>query len=240
MTLRALQACLSAAIAATLASLISSCALLPRVQGERVSESQSLERISPRQIVQLGFGREAAFAACMEPACPTVTRKTLETAQQTPMDSATVAVNSSVAKATTTIYSLGIKPAFKPATDDAVQSRKQPLPLRLYFPLGGAALTPSDKAALDELIPHASKADRIVIAGRTDNVGSDTANQAVALARANTVRDYLRAKLPAPNEAFVIDAQGSCCFIASNDTPEGRKQNRRVEIVLSVPEQVAP
>ena len=79
-----------------------------------------------------------------------------------------------------------------------------------------------------------------MIAGRTDNAGSDAANQAVALARANTVRDYLRAKLPAGGDALLVDAQGSCCFIASNDTPEGRKQNRRVEVVLSVPEQVAP
>jgi len=133
-----------------------------------------------------------------------------------------------------------MKASVQPAKVDTALSQKQPSPLVLYFPLGGAGLTASDKAALDELIPYASKAQRIVIAGRTDNAGSDAANQAVALARANTVRDYLRAKLPAGGDALLVDAQGSCCFIASNDTPEGRKQNRRVEVVLSVPEQVAP
>jgi len=112
--------------------------------------------------------------------------------------------------------------------------------LILHFPLARTELTASDKAALDKVIPSARKAERIVIASRTDNVGSDSANQTIALARAQTVRDYLLAKLPARGAAVVIDAQASCCFIASNDTPEGRKQNRRVEIVLSVPEQVAP
>jgi outer membrane protein OmpA-like peptidoglycan-associated protein len=105
--------------------------------------------------------------------------------------------------------------------------------------LGGVALSRFEKVALEKLVPLASKADRIVIAGRTDSIGSDSANQAVALARANAVRDYLRANLAVPDEAFVIDAQGSCCYIASNETPEGRKRNRRVEIILSVPEQVA-
>ena len=240
MTLRAWQACLSANLAAALAALVSSCALLPQAQVERLQESQPVEHISPRQIVQLGFGRDAVFAACIEPACPSVTRKTLETAQPLAMSSATVAVDSSVAKTATTIHSLGIKPAIEPATADAVPSGKQPLPLVLYFPLGGAALTPADKAALDELLPYASKAHRVVIAGRTDNAGSDAANQTVALARANSVRDYLRTRLSAPDEVFVIDAQGSCCYVASNDSPEGRKQNRRVEIVLSVSGQVAP
>jgi outer membrane protein OmpA-like peptidoglycan-associated protein len=111
--------------------------------------------------------------------------------------------------------------------------------LTLHFPFAATQLTTSDKAALDELIPHASNAKQIVIVSRTDHVGSGRANQAVALARANIVRDYLRSKLSAPDEALLIDARGLCCFIASNDTPEGRKQNRRVEIVLSVPEQVA-
>ena len=143
---------------------------------------------------------------------------------------------------TATLHPGGVKPAIQRDSTDFndVPSAAQRPPLILYFPFGGAALTASDKAALDKLIPSASRAERIVIAGRADNVGSNTANQAVALARANTVRDYLAGKLPSRGDTLVVDAQGSCCFIASNDTPEGRKQNRRVEIVLSAPEQVAP
>ncbi|MGZ5172051.1 MAG: OmpA family protein [Burkholderiales bacterium] len=112
--------------------------------------------------------------------------------------------------------------------------------LILHFPLSSAKLTTADKAALNKLILNASKANRIVISGRTDNVGSDIANRVLALARANTVRDYLGSKLPLPRDALVVDAKGSCCYIASNDTPEGRKRNRRVEIVLGVSAAVAP
>ena len=237
MTLHARRAPVT--IAVGLASIIASCSLPPSAQGQRAQESQPAERISPRQIVQLGFGRNATFAACIEPACPTITRKTLANAKQRAPASAPVAVDATTER-TPTIYPAEMKGSVQPAKVDAVLSQKQPSPLVLYFPLGGAGLTASDKAALNELIPYASKAQRIVIAGRTDNAGSDAANQAVALARANTVRDYLRAKLPAGGDALLVDAQGSCCFIASNDTPEGRKQNRRVEVVLSVPEQVAP
>jgi outer membrane protein OmpA-like peptidoglycan-associated protein len=94
---------------------------------------------------------------------------------------------------TATVYPAEIKGSVQPAKVDTVLSHKQPSPLVLYFPLGGAGLTASDKAALNELMPYASKAQGIVIAGRTDNAGSDATNPAVALARANTVRDYLRA-----------------------------------------------
>ena len=219
----------------SLASFVTSCSLLPQGQTEVVQPTDAGQRIPLRHVAQLDFGRAASFAVCTEPVCPTVTRKTLVT------DSAGLAVRSTV-DTTATLHPSGVKPAIQRDSTDfnAVPSEAQRPPLILYFPFGGAALTASDKAALDEILPHARKAERIVIAGRADNVGSDTANQAVALARANTVRDYLRAKLPTRGDALVVDAQGSCCFIASNDTPEGRKQNRRVEIVLSVPEQVAP
>lgn len=224
----------------TVASFLASCSLLPQSQVNQSQDSQAPEGIALRKVAQLGFGREAVFGACIEPACPNVTRKTLVTAQAIATASEFVAVEPIIEK-------VAPKPT---ATKQLLQreiadynevASEAPRPaLILHFPLARTELTASDKAALDKVIPSARKAKRIVIASRTDNVGSDSANQATALVRAQTVRDYLRAKLPERGDALVIDAQASCCFIASNDTLEGRKQNRRVEIVLSVPEQVAP
>ena len=188
MTLRVDQFFLPAAMVMAAASLVSSCALLPQAQDERAEESEPIERVPFRRMVQLDFGRNAVFAACIEPACPSVTRKTLANAQIATASGPVVL--DPTAQKIATVHRAEMKAALEPADVDAVPPHKQPSPLVLYFPLGGAVLTPSDQAALDEIIPYASKAERIVIAGRTDNIGSDTANQAVALARANTVRDY--------------------------------------------------
>lgn len=171
MTLRVDQVFLAAAMAIAAASLVSSCALLPRAPGEHPQESEPIERASLRQIVQLDFGRQAVFAACIEPACPTITPKTLANAQPIATAPAPAVANSNVQKAAT-VSRAEMNAAIEPANVDASPPRKQPSPLVLYFPLGGAALTASDKAALDELIPSASKAQRIAIAGRTDNAAA--------------------------------------------------------------------
>ena len=115
------------------------------------------------------------------------------------------------------------------------------VPVIVYFASGSATISDAARATLDQAAAGARATDRIVIASRTDNVGSKSVNQTLALTRARTVRDYLRAKLPShPSHAFTLDAQGACCFTASNDTPEGRRQNRRVEVVFSASGQVAP
>jgi outer membrane protein OmpA-like peptidoglycan-associated protein len=224
----------------TAAFLLGACSLLPERHVDAVQDNPVPERAPPRKLVQLGFGRETSFGACIEPACPTVTRKTFVTMQAIATAPEPTAVRPIIEEA--------VLPA-SPATQaipralgdsSGIVAQTPRSSLILHFPFAATALTASDKAELDKLTPHASKAKRIVIVSRTDNVGSDRANQAVALARANVVRDYLRSKLSAPEQALLIDARGLCCFIASNDTPDGRRQNRRVEIVLSVPEQVAP
>ncbi len=72
----------------------------------------------------------------------------------------------------------------------------------------------------------------VAIEGHTDSVGSDEYNQDLSERRAQSVRDYfVQQGIP----AATIEARGfgKTSPIASNDTPEGRQQNRRVELVLS-------
>jgi outer membrane protein OmpA-like peptidoglycan-associated protein len=210
------------------AAVLSACVVAPD-QNEPAQKAGTRERAAPRKIVQLGFGLDAVFAGCIEPACPAVTAKTLATSQAH-QAAAEVTSNRPVAL---TALEIPAASELKPTRFPMAAAEIPPPALVLNFPFGGAALSPDDKAALDELVPLASKAYRVKIASRTDNTGSEIANETVAFARANAVREYLRAKLTAPDEVFLIDAQGSCCYIASNDTAQGRKQNRRVEIVLT-------
>ncbi len=96
-----------------------------------------------------------------------------------------------------------------------------------------------------ELLPGArerlAKVSGIVLAypslhleveGHTDSVGSDEYNQSLSERRAQSVRDYL---VQQGISQYAIEAHGfgKTAPIASNDTAEGRQQNRRVELVLS-------
>jgi outer membrane protein OmpA-like peptidoglycan-associated protein len=96
-----------------------------------------------------------------------------------------------------------------------------------------------------ELLPGArerlAKVSGIVIAhpglhleveGHTDSVGGDEYNQKLSENRAGAVRDYL-VQQGIPGAAIVSRGLGKTQPVATNDTPDGRQQNRRVELVLS-------
>ena len=72
----------------------------------------------------------------------------------------------------------------------------------------------------------------VQIEGHTDSVGSDDYNQQLSERRAGAVKDYFVQQSISANS---IEARGfgKTQPIATNDTPEGRQQNRRVELVLS-------
>jgi outer membrane protein OmpA-like peptidoglycan-associated protein len=73
---------------------------------------------------------------------------------------------------------------------------------------------------------------RLAIEGNTDSVGSDAMNQTLSEKRAGSVMDYL-AKENIPAASMTSQGFGKTQPIASNDTAEGRQQNRRVELIVS-------
>jgi outer membrane protein OmpA-like peptidoglycan-associated protein len=73
---------------------------------------------------------------------------------------------------------------------------------------------------------------KLAIEGYTDTTGTAAFNQTLSEQRANAVRDYL---VQQGLDAGTVTAQGfgPANPVASNDTPQGRQQNRRVEIIIS-------
>jgi len=73
---------------------------------------------------------------------------------------------------------------------------------------------------------------KLAVEGYTDTTGTAAFNQTLSEQRANAVRDYL---IQQGLDAGSITAQGfgPSDPVASNDTPQGRQQNRRVEIIIS-------
>lgn len=73
---------------------------------------------------------------------------------------------------------------------------------------------------------------KLAIEGNTDSVGSEAMNQTLSERRAGSVMDYL-AMETIPVASMTSRGFGKSQPIASNDTAEGRQQNRRVELVVS-------
>ncbi|MDB4989197.1 MAG: outer membrane protein [Myxococcaceae bacterium] len=104
----------------------------------------------------------------------------------------------------------------------------------VLFTSGKADLLPAAQAKLSEVANALTQNNpdaNIVVEGHTDAQGSQTFNLDLSTRRAQAVRDYLASHGVAPDR---ITAQGLGFTrpIADNKTPEGRANNRRVEIVV--------
>jgi outer membrane protein OmpA-like peptidoglycan-associated protein len=104
----------------------------------------------------------------------------------------------------------------------------------IRFDTNKSTLTPTAKANLDKLIPvFTSYADTdMVIYGFTDSSGAIEYNKTLSEKRAASVKAYLSSK-GLNITRFVSNGLGVADPIASNDTPEGKAQNRRVEFAIT-------
>ncbi|MNM05093.1 Outer membrane protein Omp38 precursor [compost metagenome] len=120
------------------------------------------------------------------------------------------------------------------------QPKPEPVPkiVRLdsmsLFDSGKADLkSGSTKVLINSLVGIKAKPGwLIVVAGHTDNTGSQQINQPLSLKRAESVRNWMRDTGDVPESCFAVQGYGESRPIATNDTPEGRALNRRVEISL--------
>ncbi len=104
----------------------------------------------------------------------------------------------------------------------------------IKFITDGYALDPSDSAVLDPIAAaiKACPTAKITVIGHTDNTGNDAINNPLSANRAKAVADYLVSQGVAA-DAVNSRGAGSAEPVASNDTEEGRAQNRRTEIKVN-------
>ncbi len=108
---------------------------------------------------------------------------------------------------------------------------------QVFFDSGSAALKPGGKEVLkkvgEALKGYENKIIRVV--GHTDNVPISkspfASNWDLSVARATTVVRFLQ-EAGVPPERMIASGRGEYDPVASNDTPEGRQKNRRIEIML--------
>jgi outer membrane protein OmpA-like peptidoglycan-associated protein len=104
----------------------------------------------------------------------------------------------------------------------------------LFFDSGRSALKPGARNTLSRIAEQLKINDQLSVAieGHTDSVGSDTSNQTLSEKRAAAVRDYLVSR-GIPTDRMTVTGLGETTPVATNDTPAGRQQNRRVELVIA-------
>jgi OOP family OmpA-OmpF porin len=112
---------------------------------------------------------------------------------------------------------------------------KEKLVLRgVHFDFNKSTIRSGDAAVLDEAA-EALKANpgvTVNVNGYCDAVGSVKYNQKLSERRAESVVKYL-VKAGIPENRLVPHGYGKTDFVATNDTAEGRAQNRRVELIPS-------
>ena len=111
---------------------------------------------------------------------------------------------------------------------------------KLLFTTDSAVLKPEAVEMVAKLGDILAKYpdDRIRIAGYTDSTGSVAHNEELSLRRARSVRDVLQGR-GVKAQQMLVEGLGPERPVASNGTAAGRAQNRRVELHIDVPTQVA-
>jgi len=115
---------------------------------------------------------------------------------------------------------------------------------RILFALGSTHITPSGRSVLERILPSLEKVDdrQIYVVGHTDDVGINPdfkrlfpSNWELSAARAARVVRFITDR--APLDPALLAAVGVSYHHpeASNETPEGRARNRRVEIIIGAP-----
>ncbi len=116
---------------------------------------------------------------------------------------------------------------------------------RLELSLHGLTFESGAAEIEEELHPILTKVQRVLtmferaqvrINGHTDSQGNAARNRALSQRRAIAVREYLLARVPIPSARIEAEGYGEERPIANNETEEGRARNRRIEIIVTLPE----
>jgi outer membrane protein OmpA-like peptidoglycan-associated protein len=108
----------------------------------------------------------------------------------------------------------------------------------VLFATGESKLTADGKKDLDDFARMADGLQRyaVEVQGFTDKTGTPQVNEALSQARAEEVARYLANEHKIPLRSISMLGSGYALPVADDKTRDGRKQNRRVEVRLFVPE----
>lgn len=105
----------------------------------------------------------------------------------------------------------------------------------ILFEYKSSELTDEAKSKLDKIGEIIKKCGdcQVIIRGHADDIGSEQYNQRLSEKRAKSVLNYLSKKGYLNMKKTLYEGLGEKEPIADNSTPEGRKKNRRVEIIIN-------
>lgn len=101
----------------------------------------------------------------------------------------------------------------------------------ILFTFGSAKLSAAAAKRIGELVTKVPRAAAVRVTGHTDDVGSDAANQVLSEQRAQAVAAAVAGTRP--DLVLKVQGRGESAPVSPNSTPEGREDNRRVEIRYS-------
>jgi outer membrane protein OmpA-like peptidoglycan-associated protein len=106
--------------------------------------------------------------------------------------------------------------------------------LPIFFEFNSATLRPEGTVLLDKVGAALSSSElggfRFSVEGHTDNVGSESYNEALSEQRADAVKAYLMAQ-GVPEDRLGTIGHGEAQPVAKNESDSGRQRNRRVELI---------
>lgn len=135
---------------------------------------------------------------------------------------------------------LADKAAVETVTDqNGLEAIKVTFSNGILFPTNGTTLNTAERQTLTGFATNLinNPETNVQIFGYTDNTGTMAVNERVSAGRAESVREFL---VNSGVSSTRITAQGipMADYVASNDTAEGRAQNRRVEIYITANQQM--
>ncbi len=103
----------------------------------------------------------------------------------------------------------------------------------ILFDVAKSDIKPESAEMLKQIIAYLNEnpSIKIIVAGHTDNTGTFEGNMTLSKARAESIKNYLVATGKIAASRLIAAGVGQACPVSTNDTDEGRKLNRRVEIV---------
>ena len=117
------------------------------------------------------------------------------------------------------------------------ENKNTSLPARITFEFDSAKLTKEGMTNLDTfgeaLVADELKTQAFILAGHTDDIGSDEYNMALSKKRAAAAKEYLAESFGIPVERLKVEAHGEARPLEPNKDDHSRSLNRRVEFILA-------